>query len=127
MNRRRLWSRKNIIDYKKLEVRRVRKPDEEIVSLLKETVLGSEGGMRYSMLNTEERIKSYGDGLTFMALYKKSSLKGVIGVCRRSTLNRGVRHSGLFLSALSCHSERLSDREDSGQQERETLTGRRQL
>jgi len=81
----------SILGYKKLEVKRVRKADEEIVALLKATVLGSEGGMRYSMQNTEERVRSYGDGLSFMALYKKSSLMGVIGACRRATLNRGVR------------------------------------
>ena len=94
----------SIIDYKKLEVRRVRKADEDIISLLKSTVLGSEGGMRYSMQNTEERIKSYGDGLTFMALYKKSSLKGVIGVCSRKTLNRGVPYNSAYLRYLAIHS-----------------------
>ncbi|MRR19769.1 hypothetical protein EG827_06210 [bacterium] len=100
----------SIIDYKKLEVRRVRKPDGDIISLLKETVLGSEGGMRYSMQNTEERIKSYGDGLTFMALYKKNSLKGVIGVCRRQTLNRGVRINSAYLRYLAIQSAFQTER-----------------
>ncbi len=119
----------SIIDYKKLEVKRVRKPDEEIVALLKATVLGSEGGMRYSMQNTEERIKSYGDRLSFMALYKKSSLKGVIGVCRRATLNRGVSYDSTYLRYLAVQStfqiekapkhrrERLSQAADSFKQQ----------
>jgi hypothetical protein len=88
-------------DYKRLEVKRVDKADAEILSLLKETVLGSEGGMRYSMQNTEERIKAYGDGLSFMALYKKNSLKGVIGLCRRNTVNCGVPYSSTHLRYLS--------------------------
>ncbi len=113
----------NIIDYKKLEVRRVRKPDEEIVSLLKETVLGSEGGMRYSMMNTGERIKSYGDGLTFMALYKKSSLKGVIGVCRRETLNRGVRHNSAYLRYLAIQSAFQTERAPDSRREKLSQAG----
>jgi len=113
----------SIIDYKKLEVRRVRKPDEEIVSLLKATVLGSEGGMRYSMLNTEERIKSYGDGLTFMALYKKSSLKGVIGVCRRNTLNRGVRHNSAYLRYLAIQSAFQTERAPDSRREKLSQAG----
>lgn len=65
-----------MLDYKKLEVRKVRSADEDITDLIKSTVLGSEGGMRYVMLNTPERIRSYGDGLSFLALYKRNSLKG---------------------------------------------------
>ena len=91
-------------DYKGLEVKRVDKADEEILGLLKETVLGSEGGMRYSMQNTEERIKAYGDGLSFMALYKKNSLKGAIGLCRRNTLNCGVPYNSTHLRYLSIQS-----------------------
>jgi len=94
----------SILDYKKLEVKRIRKPDDEIIALLKATVLGSEGGMRYSMQNTPERIRSYGDGLSFMALYKKNSLKGVIGLCRRATLNRGVSYDSTYLRYLAVQS-----------------------
>jgi hypothetical protein len=91
-------------DYKKLEVKKVEKADEEIIGLLKETILGAEGGMRYSMQNTEERIKSYGAGLSFMALYKKNSLKGVIGLCRRKTLNCGISYESTHLRYLSMKS-----------------------
>ncbi|MFN2337057.1 MAG: hypothetical protein ABR560_08810 [Bacteroidales bacterium] len=108
----------SIIDYKKLEVKRIRKPDEEIVALLKATVLGSEGGMRYSMQNTEERIKSYGDRLSFMALYKKNSLKGVIGVCRRATLNKGVRYDSTYLRYLAVQSAFQTERAPEHRRER---------
>lgn len=100
----------SILDYKKLEVKRVRRADEDIVALLKETVLGAEGGMRYSMQNTEERIRSYGEGLSFMALYKRSSLKGVIGICRRATLNRGVSIDSAYLRYLAVQSAFQTDR-----------------
>ena len=94
----------SITDYKRLEVKRIDKADEEIIGLLKETILGSEGGMRYSMQNAEERIKAYGDGLSFMALYKRNSLKGVIGMCRRNTMNCGVPYSSTHLRYLSVQS-----------------------
>ncbi len=100
----------SILDYKKLEVKRVRSADEDILALLKETVLGSEGGMQYIMQNTEERIRSYGEGLSFMALYKKSSLKGVIGICRRATMNRGVRIGSAYLRYLAIQSAFQTDR-----------------
>ena len=41
-----------LIDYKKLEVRKLAQANDDVIALLKDTVLGSEGGMRYSMQNT---------------------------------------------------------------------------
>lgn len=120
--------KKSILDYKRLEVQKVKGADEDIVALLKETVLGSEGGMRYSMQNTEERIKAYRDGLSFMALYRKNNLAGVIGLCRRMTLNHGVQYDSTYLRYLAMHSafqtanaprrkrERLSSLEESFKQ-----------
>ncbi len=93
-----------LLDYKKLEVRKVRSADEDITDLIKSTVLGSEGGMRYIMLNTPERIRSYGDRLSFIALYKRNSLKGVIGLCRRMTSNRGIKYSSAYLRYLAVQS-----------------------
>ncbi|HCM58874.1 MAG TPA: hypothetical protein DIS74_00540, partial [Bacteroidales bacterium] len=80
-----------LIDYKKLEIRKLSRANDDVIALLKDTVLGSEGGMRYSMQNTPERIATYGDGLSFLALYKRNSLKGVIGLCRRVIRNRGTQ------------------------------------
>lgn len=93
-----------LLDYKKLEVRKVRSADDDIIALLRATVLGSEGGMRYTMLNTPERVRSYGDGLSFIALYKRNSLKGVIGLCRRITSNRGSRYDSAYLRYLAVQS-----------------------
>lgn len=99
-----------ILDYKKLEVRKLSKADDEVIALLKETVLGSEGGMRYSMQNTPERIASYGDGLSFLALYKRNSLKGVIGLCNRVIKNRGARYNSTYLRYLAIQSAFQTER-----------------
>ena len=95
---------KPLLDYKKLEIRKVRSADEEITDLIKSTILGSEGGMRYILLNTAERIRSYGDRLSFLALYKRNSLKGAIGLCRRVTSNRGNRYPSAYLRYLTVQS-----------------------
>jgi hypothetical protein len=112
----------SVIDFKHLEVKRIEKADEEIISLLKETVLGSEGGMRYSMQNTEERIKTYGDGLSFMALYKKNSLKGVIGLCRRKTVNCGVPYESTHLRYLSVQSAFQTEKAPARKSDRHSFT-----
>lgn len=65
-----------MLDYKKLEVRKVRSADEDITDLIKSTVLGSEGGMRYVMLNTPERIRSYGDGLSSLHCTRETASRG---------------------------------------------------
>ena len=123
-----MMEQERLLDYKKLEIRRIRSADEDIVDLIRSTVLGSEGGMRYTMLNTPERIRSYGDSLSFVALYKRNSLKGVIGLCRRITSNRGVRYASAYLRYLAVQSafqverapgrrsERTSDAADSFKQ-----------
>lgn len=93
-----------LIDYKKLEVRKLASANDDVIELLKDTVLGSEGGMRYSMQNTPERIATYGDGLSFLALYKRNSLKGVIGLCRRVISNRGMQSDATYLRYLAVQS-----------------------
>jgi len=110
-----------LLDYKKLEVRKVRNADEDIIALLKSTVLGSEGGMRYTMLNTPERIRSYGEGLSFLALYKRNSLKGVIGLCRRITSNHGNRYVSSYLRYLAVQSAFQVERAPGRRQERHSL------
>jgi len=99
-----MMDQEKLIDYKKLEIRRLRKADDDVISLLKDTVLGSEGGMRYSMQNTPERIATYGDSLSFLALYKRNSLKGVIGLCRRVISNRGTQSEATYLRYLAVQS-----------------------
>jgi hypothetical protein len=99
-----MMEHERLLDYMKLEVKKVDKADEDIVELLKSTVLGSEGSMRYTMMNTPERISTYGDRLSFLALYKRNSLKGVIGLCRRAISSRGVSYDSTYLRYLAVHS-----------------------
>jgi hypothetical protein len=94
----------NILDFKRLEVRKTVEPDEEILDLLKHTVLGAEGGMQYSMQNIPSRIKDYGKSIYFMSLYKKNSLTGVIGLCKRVTTTAGKKYNSTHLRYLSFRS-----------------------
>jgi hypothetical protein len=110
-----------LLDYKKLEVRKVPEADEDIIELLKSTVLGSEGGMRYTMMNTPERIRSYGDRLSFLALYKRNSLKGVIGLCRRITSNRGTKYPSAYLRYLAVQSAFQVEKAPGRREERRSL------
>jgi len=66
--------------------------------------------MRYSMQNTPERIATYGDGISFLALYKRNSLKGVIGLCRRVISNAGVRCDATYLRYLAVQSAFQTER-----------------
>ncbi len=106
-----------------LEVRKVNEADEEIITLLRETVLGSEGGMQYSMQNTPERIRAYGESISFMALYKRNSLKGVIGLCQRTITNRGIRYPSTYLRYLSVHSAFQTARGPKRRKERVAAAG----
>jgi hypothetical protein len=107
-----------LIDYKKPEIRKLSKADDDVIALLKDTVLGSEGGMRYSMQNTPERIATYGDSLSFLALYKRNSLKGVIGLCRRVISNRGEKCDATHLRYLAIHSAFQTERAPGRRSER---------
>ena len=113
----------SIIDSNKLEIRRAGKADDDIIKLLKETVLGSQGGMRYSMQNTEERLKTYGDGLSFLALYKRKSVKGVIGLCSRTTMNRGAEIPSVYLRYLAIQSAFQTERATKRRREPLLLAG----
>jgi hypothetical protein len=96
---------KNIIrDYKKLEIRHRQNGDKDIEALLGTIVLGTEGGLRYSVMNSVERMKSYGNGLSFIALYKRESLAGAIGLCKRSTFSCGTEYKSTFLRYLAVRS-----------------------
>jgi len=94
----------SILDYKRLEVKLMSKADNDIVSLLENTILGSEGGLQYSMQNIGERIINYGAGLSFIALFKKGKMAGVIGLCRRKTLNSGIEYESTYLRYLAVRS-----------------------
>jgi hypothetical protein len=93
-------AQETLIDYKKLELK-YKEADEEITALLEKAVIGTEGGLRYSTKDIGIRLKYYGKGLSFIALYKKNKLVGVIGLCRRKTRSCGCEYNTTFLRYLS--------------------------
>jgi|WetSurMetagenome_2_1015567.scaffolds.fasta_scaffold00007_156 hypothetical protein len=105
---------KTVLDYKKLEIRHKEAADEEISSLLGRTVLGTGKGLRYSVMDIRERMKFYGNGLSFIALYKRNNLAGAIGLCRRKTYSGDIEYSSVFLRYLavrgSYQTSRVSER-----------------
>ncbi len=66
-----------------LNVRVSSETNDEINHLLSSTVVGSEGGMQYTMRNIAARIANYGDNIRFISVYLKTSLVAVIGTCYR--------------------------------------------
>lgn len=76
---------RSLFNYEDLEIRISDYANEDILYLLNHTVIGSEGGMRYSLRNIEPRIEGYGDKIRFVSLYKKKLLVGCIGICYRLT------------------------------------------
>jgi len=97
-------TQETILGYKRLEVKHIEKADEDILALLENTIQGSEGGIRYSVQNIREWMKYYGKGLSFIALYKRNSLAGAIGLCQRKTLNCGSEINTTFLRYLAVRS-----------------------
>jgi hypothetical protein len=112
----------SVLDYKKLSVKKIDHPDDEIISLLKNTIQGSEGGMRYSVQNTEEKVKALGDSLSFLALYRRNSLAGVIGLCSRDTYTCGVKYASTFVRYLAMQSTYQTVKAPEGKRERLSFT-----
>jgi|WetSurMetagenome_2_1015567.scaffolds.fasta_scaffold00174_34 hypothetical protein len=90
-----------LIEYKGLELKKADEADDDMLALLNETVIGAEGGMQYSMQNIGAKIKAYGSDIYFFTLYRKNSLAGVIGMCRRFTTTAGTTYSSTHLRYLS--------------------------
>ncbi|MBN2632553.1 MAG: hypothetical protein JXR66_03285 [Bacteroidales bacterium] len=97
-------AKETIRDYKRLEIRLRDNGAPDIETLLGKTLLGTEGGIRYSVQNHGERMKSYGRDLSFISLYKGDSLAGAIGLCKRSTTNCGEVLDTTFLRYLAVRS-----------------------
>lgn len=92
---------RTLFSYKGLEVKVGSEAGQEAEDLLSGTVVGSEGGVQYILRDIAGRIKSYGDSIRFLTLWRNYSLAAVIGVCHRS-LNLGARkYSGIYLRFLS--------------------------
>lgn len=92
---------KTVIHYKNLEVRVSSETDDEINDLLSSTIVGSEGGMQYTMRNIPARIANYGNSIRLVSLIRNFSLAAVIGVCYRECSLGGTLHNCVYLRFLS--------------------------
>jgi hypothetical protein len=94
-------TQESMLDYKGLQIKHIETADEEIVALLENIILGTEGGLHYSVKDIRERMGYYGKGLSFIALYKRNNLIGAIGLCQRKTVNCGTEFNATFLRYLA--------------------------
>lgn len=96
-----IMAEKTVYTYKDLEVRVSGQATGEIMDLLDNTVLGAEGGMRYSLTNIRQRIDLYKDTIRFVSLFKKNHVTGTIGSCYRITGTGPLRSPSSYLKYLS--------------------------
>ena len=100
---------KVVFSYKDLEIRISDHANDQVLSLLDNTILGSEGGMRYALQNIGRRIASYGSRIRFVTLYKKRQITGTIGTCFREARFGNQNHMCSYLRYLSVQSGYQSD------------------
>ncbi|MGQ9621106.1 MAG: hypothetical protein ACUVTX_09025 [Bacteroidales bacterium] len=98
-----------LFSYGDLELRLSDFASEDILYLLNHTVLGSEGGMRYSLRNINSRIEAYRDKIRFVSLYKKNQLVGSIGTCFRISGQGPLRSYCSYVRYLAFQSSYQSD------------------
>jgi hypothetical protein len=95
---------KKIISFKGLEVKITDHANEGILDILNNTVLGSEGGLRYQLRNIPSRIEAYGDQIRFISLYKAGKITGTIGACFRTTGQGNLRYPSTYIRYLAFQS-----------------------
>ncbi len=100
---------KSIFNYKGLEVRISDHANDGILDILKHAVQGSEGGLRFSLLNVGPRIAAYKDQIRFVSLYKKNHITGTVGACFRISGQGALRYPTSYIRYLAFHSLYQSD------------------
>lgn len=95
---------KSILDFNGLEVKLSDHANEGILDILSHAVQGSEGGMRFSLQNIEERIEAYGDQIRFLSLYRKKNITGTVGACYRITGQGKLRYPSTYIRYLAFQS-----------------------
>ena len=76
-------SRKQYLKYYDLDVSIDRKPTEDILKLLQDTVLGTPGGIRYQLKDTAEKVQVIPE-IYFLTLRKFNRILGTVGFVRRT-------------------------------------------
>jgi hypothetical protein len=100
---------KTIINYKGLEVKISDHANEGILDILNHAVQGSEGGLRFSLLNVARRIAAYNNQIRFVSLYKKNQITGTVGACFRISGQGALRYPTSYIRYLAFHSLYQSD------------------
>jgi hypothetical protein len=95
---------KSVFNYKGLEVRVSDFANEGILNILNHAVQGSEGGLRFSLLNIAPRIAAYKDQIRFVSLYKKNEITGTVGSCFRISGQGNLRYPSSYLRYLAFQS-----------------------
>ena len=92
---------KIITRHKNLVVRLSRKADENILSLLSSTVLGTRGGLRHQLTGVESRIRAYKENIRFVSLYIRGRLAGTVAMCYRKTRTAKKYYHSTYIRYLS--------------------------
>jgi hypothetical protein len=92
---------RTVFSYKNLEVKVSSETNEEINALLSSTIVGSEGGMQYTMRDIATKIANYGKSIRLVSLIRNYSLAAVIGACYRECNLGGMLHRCVHLRFLS--------------------------
>jgi len=100
---------KSVFNYKGLEVKVSDYANEGILNILNHAVQGSEGGLRFSLLNIAPRISAYKDQIRFVSLYKKNEIAGTVGSCFRISGQGNLRYPSSYLRYLAFQSIYQSD------------------
>jgi hypothetical protein len=101
---------KTVFSFKGLEVKVSDHATEDIKDLLDKTILGHEGGLRYSLQNTSSRIEAYKNNIRFITLLRNNKIMGTIGACFRETRLGDKLYSASHLRYLSVHASYQTER-----------------
>jgi hypothetical protein len=95
--------------YKGLEVKISDHANEGILEVLNHAVQGSEGGLRFSLVNIAQRIAAYKNQIRFVSLYKKKEIAGTVGACFRISGQGHLCYPSTYIRYLAFQSTYQSD------------------
>lgn len=94
----------SLIIHSDLDVRISESANEGIMEILNHAVQGSEGGLRFQLLNVKSKITAYSDQIRFISLYKKNKITGTVGSCFRITGQGRLRYPSSYIRYLAFQS-----------------------
>ena len=100
---------KDVFNYNGLEVKVTDHANEGILNILDHAVQGSDGGLRFSLLNIPQKIAAYKDRIRFVSLYRKNQVTGTVGACYRISGQGKLRYPSTYIRYLAFQSSYQSD------------------